>query len=72
MRVLTKIIETYEVEDQDAAADLIQEFRDNETTGKYTVAKTGTVDRNKKEKGIIVSRWCVVTIQKNFIADDEE
>ena len=57
MRQLLKTTDTYRVETEEDAMNLIQEFKDNQNVDGYTVTKSGYVLKTKKSKGEIVELY---------------
>ncbi len=66
MKQLQRITEVYRVDTEDAAARLIEEFKEGASEGGYEITKYESKYRNKKIKGEIIESWFVVTIQKDF------
>ncbi len=66
-RYLINVTETYRVDNEIEAMDLINEARESnsEILNKYS-----TVKRTKKEKGEIIDEWYRVTLEKQI--DDEK
>ena len=67
MRQLLKTTDTYRVETEEDAMNLIQEFKDNQNVDGYTVTKSGYVLKTKKSKGEIVESWFIATVERSFI-----
>lgn len=66
MRQLLKTVDTYRVNDEEEAVQLIEEFKNNQLTENYTLNKSGYVLKNKKSKGEIIDSWAVVTLERVF------
>ncbi|MCK9482664.1 MAG: hypothetical protein M0R38_13060 [Bacteroidia bacterium] len=66
MKELKRETEVYKVDTEEAAAALIEEFKNNAISGDYQVTKYESKYRNKKVKGEIVEEFYVVTIQKDY------
>lgn len=66
MRQLIKTVDTYRVNDEEEAVQLIEEFKNNQLTESYTLNKSGYVLKNKKSKGEIIDSWAVVTLERVF------
>ena len=65
-KILLKTTDVYRVDDETEAVEMIQTYKDNQTTDGYTLTKSGYVLKNKKQKGEIIDSWAVVTIEKTF------
>ena len=66
MRKLIKTVDTYRVNDEEEAVQLIEEFKNNQLTENYTLNKSGYVLKNKKSKGEIIDSWAMVTLERVF------
>ena len=64
--MLLKTTDIYRVDDETEAVEMIQNYKNNQTTDGYTLTKSGYVLKTKKAKGEIVDSWAVVTIEKTF------
>ena len=67
MRQLMKTVDTYRVNDEEEAVQLIEEFKNRQLTDGYSLTKSGYVLKNKKSKGEIIDSWAIVTIERSFI-----
>lgn len=65
-RILTKQTDTFRVDTEEEAVEMIQDAKDNQSKGGYTVTKSGYVLKTKKSKGEIVDSWTIVTIEKTY------
>ena len=65
-KMLLKTTDIYRVDDETEAVEMIQNYKNNQTTDSYTLTKSGYVLKTKKAKGEIVDSWAVVTIEKTF------
>ena len=65
-RILTKQTDTFRVDTEEEAVEMIQDAKDNQAKGGYTVTKSGYVLKTKKSKGEIVDSWTIVTIEKTY------
>ena len=65
-KMLLKTTDIYRVDDETEAVEMIQNYKNNQTTDGYTLTKSGYVLKNKKAKGEIIDSWVVVTIEKTF------
>lgn len=66
MKTLMKTTDVYRVDDEEAAMQLIEEFKNNQAVDGYTVTKSGYVLKTKKSKGEIIDSWMIVTIERSF------
>lgn len=67
MRQLIKTVDTYRVNDEEEAVQLIEEFKNNQLAEGYSLTKSGYVLKNKKSKGEIIDSWAIVTVERSFI-----
>lgn len=65
MKELIKKTETYRVDTEDEAIDMIQDFR-NKASIDYEVTKATYVKKQKKQKGEIVDEWVIAEITFNY------
>jgi len=70
MKELKRTTDVFKVSTEAEAAQLIQEFKENAVVEGYDLTKYESKYRNKKAKGEIVESWFVVTLQKDFGADE--
>ena len=66
MRFLLKTVETYRVETESDATQLIEEAKK-----KFTVSKAISEKKCRKAKGEIIDEWVRVTITKEFTEEKE-
>lgn len=66
MKQLLKTVDTYRVDDEEQAVQLIEEFKNNQLKEGYTLTKSGYVLKNKKSKGEIIDSWAITTIERTF------
>ena len=66
MKQLLKTVDTYRVNDEEEAVQLIEEFKNNQLTEGYSLTKSGYVLKNKKSKGEIIDSWAITTIERTF------
>jgi len=66
MRTLIKQTDVYRVNDEEEAMELIQEFKDNQTTEDYTLTKSSYALKTKKSKGEIVDSWVIVNLERSY------
>ena len=67
MTMLMKTTDVYRVSDEEEAVAMINDFKDKQMDGSYTLTKSGYVLKTKKSKGEIVDSWAIVTIEKSFV-----
>ena len=67
MRSLLKTVDTYRVEDEEEAMQLIEDFKNAQLTEGYSLTKSGYVLKNKKSKGEIIDSWAICTIERTFV-----
>lgn len=65
-RFLMKTTDVYRVDTEEEAMDMIEEAKDKQAEGGYTLTKSGYVVKTKKSKGEVVDMWMVVTTEKSF------
>lgn len=66
MRILLKTTDVYRVDNEEEAVKMINEYKDNQTSGGYSLTKSGYVLKTKKSKGEIVDSWAVVSVEKTY------
>lgn len=54
------------VPSEEQAIQVIDELKQGQDAGLYKVGKSGYVFREKKQKGVVVESWYVVTCQKDY------
>lgn len=65
-RMLTKQTDVYRVDTEEEAVQMINDAKDNQIKGGYTLTKSGYVMKTKKSKGEIVDSWMVVSLEKSY------
>lgn len=65
-RQLLKTTDVWLTESEEEAMDMIQEAKDNQAKGGYTVGKSGYTAKPKKSKGEILYIEYKVTIERVF------
>ena len=65
-RILMKQTDTFRVETEEEAVDMIQTAKEKQSEGGYTLTKSGYVMKTKKQKGEIVDCWFIVTLEKSY------
>jgi len=63
---LLKTTDVYRVDTEEEAMGMIEDAKDQQTSGGYTLTKSGYVVKTKKSKGEIVDMWMIVTTEKTF------
>lgn len=66
MRTWLKSVDTFRVDDEEEAVELIEEYKNNQLSDGYTLTKSGYVLKNKKSKGEIIDSWAITTIERTF------
>ena len=66
MTMLLKTTDVYRVSDEEEAVAMINDFKNKQMDGGYTLTKSGYVIKTKKAKGEIVDSWAIVTLEKTF------
>lgn len=66
-RQLMKTTDVWQVDTEEEAMEMIEEAKDKQTEGGYTLTKSGYVVKTKKSKGEITDMWMVVTTEKSFL-----
>lgn len=65
-RTLTKQTDTYRVDTETEAVEMINDAKDNQSRGSYTLTKSSYVMKTKKSKGEIVDSWFIVSLEKSY------
>ena len=65
-RQLLKTTDVWRVDTEEEAMEMIEEAKDSQMNGGYTLTKSGYVVKTKKAKGEIIDMWMVVTTEKTF------
>ena len=63
---MTKQTDVYRVDTESEAVEMIQDAKDNQARGGYTLTKSGYTMKTKKSKGEIVYSWFVVSLEKSY------
>lgn len=61
-----KTTDAWRVDTEEEAMAMIEEAKDKQTDGGYTVTKSGYVVKTKKKNGEIIDMWMIVTIERSF------
>ena len=65
-RLLTKQTDAYRVDTEEEAVEMINDAKDGQTRGGYTLTKSGDTMKTKKAKGEIVDSWFIVSLEKSY------
>ena len=65
-RLMTKQTDVYRVDTEQEAVEMIQDAKDNQIRGSYTLTKSGYVMKTKKSKGEIIDSWFIVSLEKSY------
>jgi hypothetical protein len=65
-RLLLKTTDIWHVDTEEEAIGMIEEAKNKQAEGCYSLTKSGYVVKTKKAKGEIVDMWFVVTTEKTF------
>jgi hypothetical protein len=63
---LLKTTDVYRVDTEEEAMSMIEDAKDKQISGGYTLTKSGYVVKTKKSKGEVVDMWMVVTTEKTY------
>lgn len=63
---LLKKTEVYRVDTEEEAMGMIEDAKDGQMNGGYTLTKSSYVLKTKKSKGEIVDQWFITTTEKTF------
>lgn len=63
---LLKTTDVYRVDTEEEAMNMIEEAKDQQIAGGYTLTKSGYVVKTKKSKGEVIDMWMIVTTEKTF------
>lgn len=63
---LMKTLDTWKVDTEEEAMEMIEDAKDQQATGGYIVSKSGYTAKTKKSKGEIVDMWYICNIEKTF------
>ena len=65
-RLLTKQTDTYRVDTEEEAVNMIQDAKDSQIKGGYTLTKSSYIMKTKKSKGEIIDSWFIVALEKSY------
>lgn len=68
MKYLTQVVETYRVDNEDLARDMIEEAKNDSS---FTLTKYTSQYKEKKAKGEVIDAWFKVTLTKVFNDEKE-
>lgn len=63
---LIKETKTWRVNDEEAAIEMINEYKDKAASVGYTITKSGYTIKTKKQKGEIVDMYVLVSITFSY------
>lgn len=63
---LLKKTEVYRVDTEEEAMGMIEDAKDGQLEGGYTLTKSSYVLKTKKSKGEIVDQWFITSTEKTF------
>lgn len=63
---LIKETKTWRVNDEEAAIEMINEYKDKAASVGYTITKSGYIIKTKKQKGEIVDMYVLVNITFSY------
>lgn len=63
---LLKKTEVYRVDTEEEAMSMIEDAKDGQMNGGYTLTKSSYVLKTKKSKGEIIDQWFITTTEKTF------
>ena len=65
-QLLMKTTDVFRVDTEEEAMAMIEEAKEKQMTGGFSVTKSGYVLKTKKAKGEIVDSWYICTIERTF------
>lgn len=65
-RQLLKTTDVWRVDTEEEAVDMIEEAKDRQIEGGYSLTKSSYVMKTKKSKGEIVDCWYICSTEKTF------
>lgn len=63
---LMKTVDTWRVDTEEEAMGMIEDAKDKQSQGGYTLTKSSYVMKTKKSKGEIIDMWFIVSTEKTF------
>ena len=61
-----KTTDTYRVDTEEEAMGMIEDAKDQQISGGYTLTKSSYTLKTKKSKGEIIDQWFIVLTEKTF------
>ena len=61
-----KTTDTYRVDTEEEAMGMIEDAKDQQISGGYTLTKSSYTLKTKKSKGEIIDSWAIVTLERVF------
>ena len=68
MRYLTKVVETYRLENEHEVEEFLQELKDD---SHFELAKYSSTKKEKKQKGEVIDEWVRFEVTKLFNSETE-
>lgn len=65
-QLLMKTTDVFRVDTEEEAMAMIEEAKEKQAEGGFSVSKSGYVLKTKKSKGEIVDAWYICTIERTF------
>ena len=65
-QLLMKTTDVFRVDTEEEAMAMIEEAKEKQASGGFSVSKSGYVLKTKKSKGEIVDSWYICTIERTF------
>lgn len=65
-RLLMKQTDVYRADTEEEAVDMINDAKDNQARGGYTLTKSGYTMKTKKSKGEIIDVHFIVNLEKSY------
>lgn len=63
---LLKTTDSWRVDTEEEAMEMIEDAKQQQISGGYTLTKSGYTMKSKKSKGEIVDVWYICTTEKTF------
>ena len=65
-QLLMKTTDVFRVDTEEEAMAMIEEAKEKQASGGFSVSKSGYVLKTKKSKGEIIDSWYICTIERTF------
>ena len=65
-QLLMKTTDVFRVDTEEEAMTMIEEAKEKQASGGFSVSKSGYVLKTKKSKGEIIDSWYICTIERTF------